>query len=117
MPANPELSGLRKLMEELRARVESLSEGSAINQAVLRSMFSVNNELGRLAREDDSVRGALTELQLRLNLVTIEVKRGRPTEARDAFRQAENAFSVIEQDASARELQKEFISRTGREIH
>jgi hypothetical protein len=104
-------------MEELGARVESLSEGAAVADVALRSIFIVNNELGRLARQDSSLRGALTQLQLRLNLVTIEVKRGRPTEARDAFRQAEKAFGLVAEDISARKFEKEFISRAGRETH
>ena len=111
-----DLSRLRELMDVLRGRLDSSVEGAGA-QEVLRAIYGVNNELGRLARGDSSLRIALTELQLLLNSVTMEVKRRRFPEALASFARAENSLSSIRKDKDARKPQKEFISSAGHGTH
>ena len=104
-------------MADLRSQLEALGTGGVSNQAALRGIFNVNNELGRLARSEAPLSKALIELQAHVNLVTVEVKRGRPTEAREALRLAAEKFSSIKENFDARRSQKEFISNGGLETH
>jgi hypothetical protein len=53
--------------------------------AVLRDVFRVNHEMGRIAREFPSMGPALRDLQTEVNFVTIQVKRGGFDEAREGF--------------------------------
>jgi ATP/maltotriose-dependent transcriptional regulator MalT len=115
LPANETLSHLEELLVELGSQMASLDDTSEVAQAALRTVFAVNNELGRLARDDASLRPALVGLQLYLNVVTTQVKRGRVTAARDAFREAEEVFRLVKNESDARIAQKEFISRRGHE--
>ncbi len=115
MPVNTTLSKLERLLAELGSQMASLGDTSTGAQATLRAIFAVNNELGRLARDDASLRPALVGLQMHLNLVTTEVKRGRAAAARSAFKEAVEVFGLIKKDHGAPKSQKEFISRRGQE--
>jgi hypothetical protein len=55
------------------------------NQAVLKDVFVVNNEIGRIAREFSSIEPALRDMQLEVNFVTIQVKRGDLDQAREGY--------------------------------
>jgi hypothetical protein len=115
LPIDTTLSKLEELLVALGSRIASLGDTGPGAQPTLRAIFAVNNELGRLARDDASLRPALVGLQMHLNLVTTEVKRGRTAGASGAFKEAEEAFGLIKKDYDARKSQKEFISRRGQE--
>jgi hypothetical protein len=117
MPAEASPSRLATLMNGLRVRLDSFSEGHESAQEALRAVFAVNNELGRLARGDESLRSALIEVQSLLNLVTIELKRGRPADALEAYERANRSLGVVEKEKVTRRPQKEFISSAGYENH
>jgi len=78
----------RPLEGALLAVGESLNvrsgEGSA-KKEVLRDIFRLNHEIGRLAREFPTIAQALREMQLDVNSVTIEIKRDDREQARTAF--------------------------------
>ncbi len=94
MPPDPRLLDLERAFDELKETVV----GPVRRQVVLRAMFRVNDELGRLARGEGQLRGRLTGMQALLNAVTIEVKRGDAAKARDAFARAEEALRDLRDD-------------------
>jgi hypothetical protein len=68
---------------------ESLAQGAGDatqKHAVLRDIFRVNHETGRIARKYPDMGPALRDLQTEVNFVTIQVKRGGFDEAREGFR-------------------------------
>jgi len=115
LPAEESFSKLVTLMDELGTLLKALDGSAAGAQSTLRAIYLVNNELGRLARQDGLPRPGLVVVQLHLNLVTTEVKRRRPEFARDAFRNAQGAFRKVREGPDARRAQKDFISRAGLE--
>lgn len=82
---------------------------------VLRTIFSTNNEIGRLSRRRGDLRDSLVELQMEVNLVTVQVKRGRFPNAREAFGKVDETFGRI--GRSRAESHKEFIERQGAETN
>ena len=108
MAADPELSKLGELLSEVGERLQRKSA-----DAVLRAIFSTNNEIGRLSRTSGYLRNSLVELQRDVNLVTAQVKRDRFPEAREAFREVDEAYGRIGRSRGA--SQKEFIERGGPE--
>jgi len=102
-------------MDELAKSVQSFAQDDSAMQLALKGLFDVNNELGRMARSNDSQREALVELQARLNLVTIEVKRRQPAEALRALTKADGALRQIENKSDARNPKKDFISSAAHE--
>jgi hypothetical protein len=54
-------------------------------QAVLKDVFRVNNEIGRIAREFPSIESALRDMQVEVNFVTIQAKRGGLDQAREGY--------------------------------
>jgi len=82
----------RDLLERLDGAVrrmgESLAEAAGDEtqkHAVLRDVFRVNHEMGRIAREFPSMGPALRDLQMEVNFVTIQVKRAGFDQAREGF--------------------------------
>lgn len=103
MAADPALSRLEELLDEVRGALESGDRPSA-----LRCIFRANDELGKLARGDVTLRDALVGLQSRVNVVTVEVKTGEMGEARRALSEADVFLGSIQRRRIA---EKEFIRR------
>jgi hypothetical protein len=104
-----DLSAVGRMLADVGARVGG-ARGEAERRDVLRLIFRINDAMGRIARTHRELRGPLAEVQLRLNAVTIAVKRGDFEEARLAMGRAEEAFA----DAKANgKFGKEFIERRG----
>jgi hypothetical protein len=90
------LSRLEAPLTDLRDRLAELERGWSGSLEVLRAIFALNKELGRFAREERNraYLTSITELQLRINALTIVVKRGRAAakEVRTAFADVESEF-------------------------
>jgi hypothetical protein len=91
LSADPRLLELGRAFEELRKAVS----GPAERQVVLMAVFRANDELGRVARSEASLRGRLTHVQALLNAVTVEVKKDDRAKAGEAFSRAEAAFRQV----------------------
>jgi hypothetical protein len=79
---------LERLDGAVRRMGESLAQGAGDatqKHAVLRNIFRVNHETGRIARESPSMGPALRDLQMEVNFVTIQVKGGGFDQAREGF--------------------------------
>jgi hypothetical protein len=110
LAADPVLSKLGQLLKEVREQLQTnLADG------VLRAIFAANNEIGRLSRTGGDLRESLFELQTNLNLVTIQVKRGRFSEARESLRKVDETFGLMSRPRVG--SQKEFIERRGAETN
>jgi hypothetical protein len=101
LPVDPRLAELQRLLAELRTGLVGAEKDGQDNQMTLQAIFRTNNELGRVAREDPSLRPALVELQLRLNSVTVELKRGRRATAWENFLEAEERFGQLSGESGA----------------
>jgi hypothetical protein len=64
---------------------EAAVDATGRTQAVLRDVFMVNNEIGRIARQFSSMEPALRDMQLEVNFVTIQIKRGGLDQAREGY--------------------------------
>jgi hypothetical protein len=56
-----------------------------LKQAVLKDVFRVNHEIGRIAREFPYMGPALRDTQLEVNFVTIQAKRGGLGQAMEGY--------------------------------
>ena len=107
MPSSGELSRLQGLIAELGARLGTLTANRVGTLGALKAVFAVNNELGRLARTKNLTRDpAWTALQLQLNAVTRELKRGNVAEARSAHAEVEGLLRRMTGGARVRRLRK-----------
>jgi hypothetical protein len=64
---------------------DAVADATGKKQAVLKDVFRVNHEIGRIAREFSSMEPALRDMQLEVNFVTIQVKRGGLDQAREGY--------------------------------
>lgn len=80
---DPDLDALHAALERLCHSVGALGADGAGRQEALKDVFRVNREIGRLAMDFGWMRPVLREVQLEVNLVTVDVKRGRTEEARE----------------------------------
>jgi hypothetical protein len=80
----PDLDALEAAVGRFGSSVAALGEGGAGRQDVLKDVFRLNREIGRMASDFPRMRPVLREMQLEVNLTTMEVKRGRSQAAKQA---------------------------------
>ena len=82
----PDLARLEEAVGKMGySLTEVVVDAARRKQAVLKDVFRVNHEIGRIAREFSSVELALRDMQLEVNFVTIQVKRGGLDQAREGY--------------------------------
>jgi hypothetical protein len=80
---------LDRLEEAVRKLGDSLIEAvmdATQKQVVLKDVFRVNHEIGKIAREFPFMEPALRDMQLEVNFVTIQAKRGGMGQATEGYR-------------------------------
>lgn len=96
--------------------MEALNGSRSRDLEALKMVFFANDELGRLVRERVVSGIGWTDLQIRLNAVTISLKRGKDAEALATFDELELMLRGLLEAARARS-QKEFIDSDGPRPH
>jgi hypothetical protein len=89
------LADLRVLMEELRVEIESLEKTRGEISDSMQAIFRVNQELGRIARQEPALKKKMIEIQLSLNAMTVGLKRMDVAGARAVFQLAEDDLSQV----------------------
>jgi hypothetical protein len=89
------LADLRVLMEELRVEIESLEKTRGEISDSMQAIFKVNQELGRIARQEPALKKKMIEIQLSLNAMTVGLKRMDVAGARAVFQLAEDDLSQV----------------------
>jgi hypothetical protein len=74
-----------------------LSLGVADDGSVFSKIFDVNNEIGRAVRQQPALRQALLELQSNINVITVSLKAGDASRARDALRASLLSFRKLQE--------------------
>jgi hypothetical protein len=85
----------------MRASVGALGTEGTGKQDALKGIFRVNREIGRLSMEFGRMRPVLRELQLEVNLVTIDIKRGRTEAAKERATKVSTALERVRRAALA----------------
>lgn len=90
---------LSRLIAELRRPIAGSGDDGPSQQDALRAIYRVDQELGRMVRTAKSgaaaERTALTPLQLKINELTIHVKRGSRSDSLAALDRVEAAFRAL----------------------
>jgi hypothetical protein len=89
------LADLRVLIGELGLEIGSLEKTRGEISNSMRIIFKVNQELGRIARQEPALKKQMIDIQLSVNVVTVGLKRGDVAEARAAFQLAEDSLSQV----------------------
>jgi len=77
----------------MEARLLEVSESAKKgDKAVLEKIFALNNEIGWAYRNFASLEQGLFEFQTNVNLITMNVKRGEWSRAREALEASSRAF-------------------------
>jgi len=91
----PDLSRLEETVQRAGESLVGMGGNKLAKQEMLRGIFRINHEIGRIAREFPSIAPALREMQLEVNFVTIRVKRDEPEEARAGFERVESRLRKV----------------------
>jgi hypothetical protein len=81
MARAPDLGRLEEAVSRVGKSVRGVIDAGQSKQAALGEVFRLNNEIGRMAREHPWLAPALKEMQLEVNLLTIQLKRDQPDAA------------------------------------
>ncbi|MDA4113145.1 MAG: hypothetical protein OK474_03775 [Thaumarchaeota archaeon] len=81
----PDLDRLEEAVRKMGGSLTKEVEDAMQKQAVLKDVFRVNHEIGRIAREFPSMGPVLRDMQLEVNFVTIQTKRGGLGQAREGY--------------------------------
>ena len=65
------------------------------DRGVFRKIFQVNNEIGKAARRHPKLRQGLLDLQSNVNVITVSLKAGDESRAREAIRASLLSFGKI----------------------
>ena len=71
MGGAPDLSRLEETVRRAGESLVGIAGNKSAKQEMLRDIFRMNHEIGRIAREFPSIAPALREMQLEVNFVTI----------------------------------------------
>ena len=87
---------------KVKASAEKVMKGdeSARDEA-FEEIFALNNEIGRLAREEPSTMSKMRELQGWVNAITVGMKYDRPRELREGLDVTERAISSLRKELAS----------------
>lgn len=96
------------LILDLEKRIRSLGRllQTQDEDAILREIFAVNNDIGRIVMSDPSTKGQFMELQRWVNLMTVGVKSSDKSKVQGGMEGSLSALAVIigERDAPQKNL-------------
>ena len=95
MRRETELDALESAVSRLADSIAGLSDDGSGRQDALKDVFRINQEIGRIARSLDWMAPALRDMQLEVNLTTIQIKNGRSGSAREAFAKVSSSFAKV----------------------
>ncbi|MDA4121880.1 MAG: hypothetical protein OK456_01715 [Thaumarchaeota archaeon] len=77
-------------MEEFEVTLRAMEEPLRLREdgEVFRLIFELNKKIGRAAAEHRELKAELVELQAKVNGITVSLKRGEASKARDAMDQS-----------------------------